>query len=42
MALEVISDDVELLEHIIVDNEEQSDFAEVGIVSHLLGVCLGC
>jgi hypothetical protein len=33
ITLEVISDNVEYLEHVMVDDEEQSDFAGVGIFS---------
>jgi hypothetical protein len=35
MTLEVVSDDVELLEHIMVNGKERSEFAKVGIFSHL-------
>jgi hypothetical protein len=41
MTLEVVSDNVELMEHIMVDDEERSDFAELGIFSHLSSVS-GC
>jgi hypothetical protein len=31
MTFEVVSDSVDLLEHVVADDEEQSDFAEVEI-----------
>jgi hypothetical protein len=31
MTFEVISDSVEILEHVVADDKEQSAFAEVGI-----------
>jgi hypothetical protein len=36
LSFKVISDSIELLEHVVADDEEQSDFAEVGIFSYLL------
>jgi hypothetical protein len=32
MALEVVAEDIELLEHVVVDNKEQSAFAKEGIL----------
>jgi hypothetical protein len=34
MTLEVVTDDIEVLEHVVVDDKEQSAFAEVDIFSH--------
>jgi hypothetical protein len=34
MTLEVVPDDIEVLEHVVVDDKERSAFAEVGIFSH--------
>jgi hypothetical protein len=36
LTFKVISDNVEPLEHVVADDEEQLDFAEVGIFSYLL------
>jgi hypothetical protein len=32
MTLDIVSDDVELLEHVMVDDEERSEFAEVDTI----------
>jgi hypothetical protein len=41
MTLDVVQNDVEPLDHIMVDDEDRSDFAEVGIFSCRPSVLIG-